>query len=586
MSDTARFHVTPVSTFQLSQTLALVLNRENEDILELEPIAAGVLGRCYGARPLEAHATIARQAGVASNPHAIANAMDTLISLGLLRQMADPVPAVPAGTQNIDTIAIVTADRPQSLARGLEAIARHRTVSQPRVLVIDGSRVHGAHTRTVVERAAADYGLDTRYVGAAEAAQLRERLAEASIPRPVLDAALTPGSIGSNRNLATLLTAGRLIVMQDDDVVCEPWALPDREDGVVMGGHVDLRAWRFFTSRQEAMSSVTPVDADLWAAHAAVLGQPLANILSRASTALDVEHACNHMVAALTESEQRHVRVTFAGLAGDAARYCSHGVLFLQGAVREALWRDPTLMETAITSREIASIARRTVLTHDPACMAYCMGVDNTALVPPFMPTGRNEDGVWGTMLGFADPQALFAHLPYGIRHDSNRPAVYDDPMPSVRQCRISEFLLFVVHRLARSTFAASPDERLRHLGQICTQIGQLPRDEFRLLLMDTRLNALCGELSRQEALAAANPECPLHWRAAFEEYSRIFRKHVTQPDFFLPIEFKDATSIDEGFARAQTFVQQFGELLTWWPQMWAAAARHNQEHDGLTERN
>lgn len=48
MSDTARFHVTPLSTFQLSQALALVLNRENLDVIELDPIAASVLGRCQG----------------------------------------------------------------------------------------------------------------------------------------------------------------------------------------------------------------------------------------------------------------------------------------------------------------------------------------------------------------------------------------------------------------------------------------------------------------------------------------------------------------------------------------------------------
>lgn len=79
MSDTVRFHVAPIVTFQLSQALTLVFNRENLDVLEFEPIAASMRRRCLGAWPLNTHATAALQAGLTANPHATANAIGTLI---------------------------------------------------------------------------------------------------------------------------------------------------------------------------------------------------------------------------------------------------------------------------------------------------------------------------------------------------------------------------------------------------------------------------------------------------------------------------------------------------------------------------
>lgn len=284
------------------------------------------------------------------------------------------------------------------------------------------------------------------------------------------------------------------------------------------------------------------------------------------------------MVAALHEAADRRVRVTFAGLAGDAARYCSHGPLFRTGPVRQQLWESELQFTRAVSSREVAIVAPRLIVTHDAACLGYCMGADNTRLVPPFMPTGRNEDGVWGATLAFMDPHALFAHLPHGVWHDSDRPSAYDNPMPSARESRVSDFLLFVITRVAAATFTTTPADRLRHLGRLFGEVAALPAGDFRALVAEARLGAM-SQLLMQASATAADPACPPHWHRALDEYQRAFRASVVRPDYFLPIEFK-GQSLEDGFARMQQFVAQFGELLAWWPEIWEAARSMNEGGD------
>src|SRR5690606_27536872 len=134
----------------------------------------------------------------------------SLVSLGLLRSMATrtfqnraprahrPGPGEPEGSPPLDTVAIVTADRPRVLARALHALGLDRTTSID-VIIVDGSREQSSATRVVVEEAGKSAGIHTTYIGEADAAALRQRLAAAHIPLHVLEAALTPGGIGSGR---------------------------------------------------------------------------------------------------------------------------------------------------------------------------------------------------------------------------------------------------------------------------------------------------------------------------------------------------------------------------------------------------
>ncbi len=193
------------------------------------------------------------------------------------------------------------------------------------------------------------------------------------------------------------------------------------------GGHDDLRRVEFFDSRVRALAFARAGGAvDVLASHQAVLGRGLHGLCRQAGADLETRFACGHLTRVLRDRRPLRVRLTFSGLAGDAGVHCPHGLLFARGQLRNRFGREPALLETALASREIVRVADRVIVTHDSACMTYCAGLANDELLSPFMPKGRNEDGVFGALLSYADATALSAHLPHGVIHDSIRPSAYD----------------------------------------------------------------------------------------------------------------------------------------------------------------
>ena len=480
----------------------------------------------------------------------------------------------------VDSVVVVSADRPALLARCLEALTAHFGTCDraPRVIVVDGSRKDPSTTWAAVQSFHARGAARLEYIGDDEAATLRDAIAAEGVPGRVLQWGVTPGDIGSNRNLATLATAGERVLMVDDDVLCEPREPGGSAEGVTIAGHADLREWHFHGTRAEAVAAASPSNVDLLAEHGGLLGASLADVLTRSPRIPNLDHACGHMQAMLGDGTRPVVRVTFAGVVGDSACYCPSRLLLLQGDTRRQLMQSASTFRLALTSREVRRMAPETIVTHDPACMAYCMGLENGRLVPPFMPAGRNEDSVFGAMLALADPFALFAHLPHGVVHDSTRPSLYPigERTRSAQQTRISELLLLELAALARSSPDGMVPDRLEWIGQHLVTLGETSPREF----ADRVTQSTVNDRRRDLAVMATPPldaALPDYWRSAVEGYRSTLQESVKHPAFFVPIECQSAESGPDRFARTQAFLRAFGEFLLWWPRIWTAAKALNE---------
>jgi hypothetical protein len=474
---------------------------------------------------------------------------------------------------------MVTADRPAAVSRALKTAAAHAAAfgGELSILIIDGSRTDGARRANAATTAAlrTTTGCDIAHVGAREASRARARLSAAGIgDRCALTSWLTPGSFGANRNLATLFLAGRDFVFVDDDVRLEAWALPNREAGVVIAGHQDLREVSFFRSRGEALRSLPTVPVNLLEEHVRLLGVSIHDVVALAGPSVDLEHACSHMLSELSPETEGVVRVTQAGLAGDSGTYCPYPTLFRSKPLDSQCGSGRQVLEMAVGTREVRRIARRCIVSHDPQCMAYCTGLANRRLLPPFAPVGRNEDGVFAKMLAFSDRGALFAHLPYGIIHDSSRPAAYPKGyMPSATQTRVCELIEDVVRIAAGSIFAKTPADRLVRLGRSLADLGGTDPAEFRSLVVDMTLARVSRRFAELENIVSHDHEASPFVHLAFERYWTAFRRSVRHPEFFLPIEFRTRASIQAGYRALQAHLRSFGEMLQAWPALWAFAA-------------
>lgn len=531
-------------------------------------------------RSLDAHASHASRICGCSATQATAT-VSMLVSAGVL---------APVGMQSVagsgsakrsartPIVVVVTRDRSVALRRCLDSIAAVsvRSAEPVSVLVIDGSADAGvAEENRQATRRAMSSSCGTcciKYFGADESASQRQ--AWISVAGKDLEAlTLVPGSIGANRNLALLLSAGRSTVFVDDDVVVRTWS-GQRLSGVALGGHFDPREWRFFGTREEAISAVDNVrETDVLEEHARYLGADLGSVVASVGGAVDVERGCGHMIEALETASEHRVRVTLAGVAGDGTRHCPYAVLFDTGPLRKSLLAAQVTYDEALRFRNVACVVPRPTVGHDRSCMAYCMGVDNSEFLPPFMPGIRNEDGLFGSLLGLVDPSSLFMHLPFGIIHDSTRDNDYDrTKMPSASNLRISEVLQILLGVVEPSFVAPEPEARCSRFGQWLLEFGTMPMSRCASLMRTLVVADVAMRLSSVAALLD-DKSLPTYFRDDAKRYEQALRASTHDPAFFVPIECR-GESVERGVKRLQQLCRTFGTLLEAWPSLWSVARR------------
>jgi hypothetical protein len=552
----------------------------NAGVMEVNAGVMRLLTLCHAPRSIHAHAAhVAGATGTSIGQAEVV--LEALRQEGLLRPISigggtrrgEPRPA------RITACGIPTADRPDVLRRALRDASSHVAATDGRVrcFVFDGSRnpVNGAASRRVVQEGAGDphaAPVGVTYIGRDETVAIARVLAKEVGGAPVLRPAFASGSAGSQRNLLLSLTAGQAALMVDDDIRWTTWQSEHHQTGVVVAGHTDLRDHRFFASRAEALGAITEQQTNLFGIHEAFLGAGLGDMVG-ADT--DVSQACGHVLALLDTAPDAAVRVTMTGLVGDSGFYCPFLQLFAEGSAKHAMWGSREVFVHALSSREVYRIANQVVVTHDTACMAGCLAVSNNELVPPFMWIGRNEDGVFGAALGAADPHALFAHLPWGVVHDSGRePAWPDGPPRSATQTRISEVLLGVISGLA-GVRVLSGTGGMKRLVATLRDLGSASIGDFRTCLRELILHSRGRDLAKLQTVLATDPGAPEHWRVAAELYVATSIASLATPEFCCPHEFRRAgRSIEDDFRECQQYVAELGDLFEVWPHVWKCCQR------------
>lgn len=543
-------------------------------VLQVDAATLRILRLCDGARTLEDHVEHLREAVEADEP-VIRALLEAFVAAALLApvETTDMSICQNEAAATIGAIGIITAGRPSLLARGLtDAVSQIRRYDRDvRVFVVDGSR--SIRDRRLTEAATARIGEGSvTYIGRCESEAIALRIAEESKCDPdLLMQSLCGGTAGANRNLLLLLTAGQLVLTVDDDVRWATWRLGSPDNRVAFAGHADLRRVAFFPTRAAAVGAIESRPVDLIGSHETLLGHTAWSLLKGEA---DLSRICRHLLNLSPPTRTPTVRVTFSGLAGDAAIHCPYQLLLTEGVTRSVLTSNPQMFEWAFTTREMYRIAPQPVVIHDAPCMTFCAGLANDELLPPFPWVGRNQDGVFGAMLSAIDQGALFGHLPCGIIHDSNRTAARPKgSIPSATQTRLADFVLSLMRVMTVNLGGRSPGERLRFIGRMILGVGQLTVDEFYEVLVEAVLDNRCRELVYLDSVLDENPSYPKTWFRAALRFRRRFLASAINPEFYCPIEFV-GSSRDDRLRATQRFLCAFGGVLLMWADVWPIAAR------------
>ena len=341
-------------------------------------------------------------------------------------------------------------------------------------MVIDNSRAIETirENRAVVAELASTWSRLTPilYIGARESERFSADLAKASGADPSTVSFLLNGlpeidvNTGAARNLHLLLTSGSLCLTVDDDVLCELYAGvgPRRKSRSPFERY---SIGTFYLDRLELEKDIVALDLDILAVHEQILGKKV----SRSAKASSVRKTDTGPVSATIQGV---VRATVTGVAGDLTNDSPAIPYF--GSVGAGSFAPNTKEQHArlLESGQVLRLVNRHVTGRRLLTSAYCLGLDNANLLPPWLPSLRSQDRIFGMMLSGMDAGNLASLLPCAVMHDRLEKRTFDLDHVKQRFLQVSggELMCGVLLKHLRACHDAAPT--LLKLGEMIVQFA------------------------------------------------------------------------------------------------------------------
>jgi hypothetical protein len=383
---------------------------------------------------------------------------------------------------------------------------------------------------------------------------------------------------GANRNAILLCTAGRRVLSVDDDTLCEPRVPRGRRPAgwCALDSSFNARTVRRFVDGRAALDATCAAPRDVLGSHAELLGASLSRGLApfaRPGRIL-MDGADDNALADVLAGRGRVV-LSMNGVVGHSGVAWPTRLLEMppdggRGAP------PPGRLAAVLEAQAVAAQVPQLTLSNRSHCSTMFLGLDNTTLLPPFLPSLRSEDVLFGRLLRLCEPHAYTAHLPFALRHE---------PLEPRRLCLSQlaghvgvEFSYLLGDLLEETDLAAftRPAGRMRALGRRLLELGTVARGELQELWRLAVLRRTAAAIDDTErALASAGPRAPAAWSAAAQRRLAALRDAAVRDDVWVPFDLRGhGTEPGAAIETVQGLLHRFGSLLLAWPDIWEAARR------------
>ncbi len=199
------------------------------------------------------------------------------------------------------------------------------------------------------------------------------------------------------------------------------------------------------------------------------------------------------------------------------------------------------------------------------------IALDARSLLPPFSPSGRDEDGLWGFCLGIlhqdcrvAYPEQAVLHKPPDARASTREDALRWDHCLN-ETLRVVLGLLASRHENGEGAYAS--------LGGRLRAVASGSRQEFRRVLAESSARSIAARIGILERTLAEYGSEPAAWASDMEAAITGLTMRLQEPRFWLPREL-EAIEPEKAETILADYLVRFGELLEAWPGMFKAAMR------------
>lgn len=541
-----------------------------------------LLARCGRFATLNEHAarSLGPTASAKMNIGDTAARLRRLVARGLLVSEQDVSTRLLAlaraeETVPITSVGLVTGGRNTLAIGAVQSVCE--SAAGPCELVV-------AHDATTTEEraeliggvGALDVGpVSLRYAGPPERAAYATRLAaRAGVDAQLVTWALTrshPGiwSVGMLRNTLLFDSIGGVSLQLDDDVRSEVADPPMAAEGVSLTSADGLTEVWFPEPGCAAESLVSLTPTRVASIHERLLGRTLGGCLTEP---VDWDDASGIFLRDVLAGRGR-VRCTQMGLAGDAATGSVVHYLMLRGSSRERLLADEATYRHAFESRQSVRAPRRVMVSDGTFCMSYTLGLDGRDMLPPFVPSGRNADGVFGFMLRLCFRDSYFGYLPEVVAHrPPPRSTTIAAMIAELRRIDVNDLLCRIVGASGMKSNLGEPDNTLEAVGAHLMRLGELALPDLeemvRTLLLRTRSRDL-AVLRRGLEQHGARPS---FWARDVEAVIERLTDVALDAGHTYPADLVLAFGEEAGRAALSKTLYDYGRLLQAWPALHAAA--------------
>jgi len=430
-----------IDLYPLGGNQHLIVNRHTLKRGILSNHLLPLLNLCDYFRTLEEHCEL--MAGNLANPEESGTALMSLLKdlqqTGILVSADQWLQRIEYNQKNTSpdpnwVLAITTCDRPALLQRLLDSALPHITTVTPpaRLLLLDDSRQtsHRTENQSIWRDWLERCGLLGEYWDRTARINLCHELGQkfSDYDAQSIDWLLSPQTVderistpGQNRNLALLLSAGRRLLILDDDCILTAQEHRQRTPSLHVG--TLLIQTVPFRDRSALTDTMQPLDINPLASHLHYLGMSFGQLCKWAmqnSEGLDWLRTLDPATRKRLEASSAAVSVTLNATSGDPgtgdmgwlytrASHCNSEIArYLQD-----------IEDNARNERLFWRGRHQPLLTYDENLMTTTLtGLDNRILLPCVIPFGRGEDRMLGSGLQALHESSLFFCHNWSLPHE------------------------------------------------------------------------------------------------------------------------------------------------------------------------
>lgn len=551
-----------------------------------------LLSVCLAFRTLEEQADIyIRQYGAKTPLDRVISRLNDFIRRGLLIEenefrssILKILPARPKKEEagKIEVICIPTANRPSELERLMKSLVDHlaKYDRAPEIVVADDS--DDGRTKenlAILEKNRLSYkGIITHLDKKAREKLAAEISKKCAAPLETLLFTLCgdesfPNRLGALRNSIILYSAGKKILMLDDDVVMNLHVRPDEKSSDICITSSYSNGHFYFKDFQSSASFFPEIETDYLSLHEQNLGKNVSEILYEYSEKLRFDGGPGGLTGSAFNSLYRcsepesKVRLGYSGSIGASwSRF--HSVFDTGGETAHGLFGSTETEYNMNTETPFVSRLVPPTLYYGSTCIGLNISIDVRDFVPPFPPLFRGSDNVFGLIMNKIYPTSFSFHIPVGVEHDrsglrtrDHSPFAYHGTIASLTKTAISSF---------KPDDSLSPKDKVSSLGRYLVELGAMPVEGIEALVRQITLSTLPVIKSYSKLVSACYPQAPSWWTEDIDDYAKT---GIDSINFFFDVPEWNKPGAN-AWKEFQMWLTKYGNTLIWWSEMFKVAQR------------